>query len=260
AALAAVNHEDMHTVEKASEIIHSVITAASMPADMGDAIRARFKELGVPLVAVRSSATAEDGVTAAWAGQLNTFLNTSETDLLHKVQECWASLFTPRAIFYRFEKGMEGQHISVAVVVQKMVQADVSGVAFSVHPVTEDPNELIIEASYGLGESIVSGQVTPDSYVVSKEPRELLEKTIATKTRGLYKKEGGGNEWRDVPEAQRDVQALTDEQILALSDVVVRIEQHYGFPCDSEWALEDGTLYITQSRPITTLSARSSLL
>lgn len=254
AALGEVKHDEMHTVEEASQRIQGVIMHAKMPEDIAADITSHFKELGAEFVAVRSSATAEDSASAAWAGQLDTFLNTTEADLLEKVQECWASLFTPRAIFYRFEKELHDTRISVAVVVQKMVASEVSGIAFSVHPVTEDRNQLIIEASYGLGEAIVSGQVTPDSYVASKEPREIVDKNVAEKERGLYRKEGGGNDWKDVPADKKNEQALSDSEVLELADMVVRIEKHYGFPCDIEWAMEGGKLYITQSRPITTLS------
>jgi len=149
AILDSVNHEEIHTVENASEKIRALILAAEMPKDIAVAIKSSFKKLGAKYMAVRSSATAEDSSAAAWAGQLDSFLNTTEGKLLENVKRCWASLFTPRAIFYRFEKGLYKQKISVAVVIQKMVESEVSGIAFSVHPVTQDRNQLIIEASYG---------------------------------------------------------------------------------------------------------------
>ncbi len=256
--LHTVNHEEMHTVENASEKIQALIKSALMPKDIAQEIEAAFKELGAEWVAVRSSATAEDGASAAWAGQLDSFLNTQASDLLEKVQRCWASLFTPRAIFYRFEKDLHKQKISVAVVVQKMIESEVSGIAFSVHPVTEDRNQLIIEAGFGLGEAIVSGQVTPNSYVVEKNPRRVIDMNVSTQTRGLYRVKTGGNEWLDIPEPKASSQALTETQILNLSQMILDIENHYGFPCDIEWAMEGGVFYITQSRPITTLTARST--
>jgi phosphoenolpyruvate synthase/pyruvate phosphate dikinase len=254
AILDTVTTDEVHTVEHASEKIQALILAALMPADIADDVKKHFAELGAEFVAVRSSATAEDSAAAAWAGQLDTFLNTTEASLLENVQRCWASLFTPRAIFYRFEKGLHSTKISVAVVVQKMVNSDASGIAFSVHPVTEDYNQLIIEAGFGLGEAVVSGQVTPDSYVVTKEPREILDKNISEQSRGLYRKEGGGNEWRTIPADAAGKQVLTDEQILALAETAIGIEKHYGFPVDIEWAMEAGKMYVTQSRPITTLA------
>jgi phosphoenolpyruvate synthase/pyruvate phosphate dikinase len=149
---------------------------------------------------------------------------------------------------------MHGAHISVAVVVQKMVQSEVSGIAFSVHPVTEDYNQLIIEAGFGLGEAIVSGQVTPDSFVVEKEPRRIIDKNISYQSRALWRAKEGGNEWRELSQTEGEKPALTDEQVLELTERVLGIEKHYGFPCDIEWAYEAGQFYITQSRPITTLS------
>jgi phosphoenolpyruvate synthase/pyruvate phosphate dikinase len=256
--LHSVNHEEIHTVEAASEKIQALILAADMPKDIRREIVASFKKLGAKYVAVRSSATAEDSSAAAWAGQLDSFLNTTEAKLLENVKRCWASLFTPRAIFYRFEKKLHAQKISVAVVVQKMVESEVSGIAFSVHPVTQDRNQLIIEASYGLGEAIVSGQVTPDCYVVEKAPRRIIERTVQAKARGLYRLPKGENEWKEITGAKAEAQALSDAQILKLSELILHIERHYGFPCDIEWALEKGKFYIVQSRPITTLMEETS--
>lgn len=250
--LHGVNHEQVSSVERASEQIRGLLREAPMPEVLALQIFEAFRELGVPFVAVRSSATSEDGANAAWAGQLESFLNTSEEELLEHVKQCWSSLFTPRAIFYRQEKQLN-EHISVAVVVQAMVQSEVSGVAFSVHPISQDRNQLMIEASYGLGEAIVSGQVTPDNYVVEKEPRRILETNIHEKKRALYRS-GAGNEWSDIPADKARSQSLTRSQILTLSEVVLSIEAHYGFPCDIEWGFEAERFYIVQSRPITTLS------
>lgn len=258
AILGKVNHQDTASVERASEEIKAIILDTEMPKDIAAEIKKEFKKLGAKWVAVRSSATSEDSSTAAWAGQLDSFLNTPEDKVLENVRRCWASLFTPRAIFYRFEKGLNQTKISVAVVVQKMVQSEISGIAFSVHPVTQDRNQLIIEASYGLGEAIVSGQVTPDSYVVEKQPRSIIERTIQNKNRGLYRSAKGDNEWRDTPRTKAEQQALSDKQILELSELILHIEKHYGFPCDIEWAFEGGKFYIVQSRPITTLTDSGS--
>ncbi|HVN26194.1 MAG TPA: PEP/pyruvate-binding domain-containing protein [Candidatus Paceibacterota bacterium] len=254
AILHKIKHRNTASVERASEEIRAIIIGTEMPEDVAMEIKRNFKKLGAKFVAVRSSATAEDGSSAAWAGQLDSFLNTTGGNLLENVKRCWASLFTPRAIFYRFEKGLRAEKISVAVVVQKMVESEVSGVAFSVHPVTQDRNQLIIEASYGLGEAIVSGQVTPDSYVIEKEPRKIIERIIPKKGRGLYRLPRGENEWKDISKSKAGKQALPDKQILELSKLILRIEDQYGFPCDIEWALEKGKFYIVQSRPITTLS------
>ena len=256
AILDKVNHREIHTVEAASEKIKDLILSRKMPEDIATAISAEFTKLGAEYVAVRSSATAEDGKDHAWAGQLESYLNVKEEGVLEKVQHCWASLFTPRAIFYRFEKGLHSTKISVAVVVQKMVNSERSGIAFSVHPVTEDYNQLIIEAGFGLGEAIVSGSVTPDSYVVEKEPRNILDINVSTQDRALYRVATGGNEWRDILEPQASSQVLTSPEILSLSEIILRIENHYGFACDIEWAYEAGKFYIVQSRPITTLAPK----
>lgn len=256
AILGTVDNAAIHSVDSASEKIQNLIKYANMSVDIADEILEQFTELDSEFVAVRSSATAEDGADHAWAGQLESYLNTKKEAVLEKVQECWASLFTPRAIFYRFEKGLHETKISVAVVIQSMVNSEKSGIAFSVHPVTEDHNQLIIEAGLGLGEAIVSGSVTPDSYVVEKEPRRILDINIANQTKALYRKHDGGNEWNHLDPEQAAAQVLTETQILELSETILRIENHYGFPCDIEWAFEAGKFYIVQSRPITTLSVQ----
>lgn len=253
AILEKINHKEMEEVERASENIKEMILEAKIPKDMISEIKASYKKLDAKFVAVRSSATAEDGAEHAWAGQLDTFLNTTSKNLEENIKRCFASLFTPRAIFYRFEKGLHNSHISVAVVVQKMVQSEKSGIAFSVHPVTEDRNQMIIEASWGLGEAIVSGQVTPDSYVIEKNPRNIIDVNVADKSKGLFKSPKGGSVWKDIPSKKANKQCLSGKEILKLSDLILRIESHYNFPCDIEWAFEKGKFYITQSRPITTL-------
>ncbi len=254
AILKTVDTKAIHTVDEASEKIQSLILNAKMPIELTKDIERFHNELGADFVAVRSSATSEDSADAAWAGQLDSYLNTNKENLFSNIQKCWASLFTPRAIFYRFEKGLESKSISVAVVVQSMIQSDVSGVAFSVHPVTQDQNQLIIEASYGLGEAIVSGQVTPDSYVLSKEPSKIIDKNIFTQEKGLFSSEMGGNVWKEIPKGKAENQVLSDNQIEELAEIIISVENHYDFPCDIEWAIEDEKLFITQSRPITTIS------
>ena len=202
AALDKVNHNEVQTIETASEIIYSLIERTPIPDSISHSVVESFHELQAMYVAVRSSATAEDGTEAAWAGQLESFLNTTEETLLQNVKKCWASLFSPRAIFYRFEKNMRAEKVSVAVVVQKMVESDIAGVAFSVHPITQDKNQVLIEAGYGLGEAVVSGQITPASYVGEKNSldgksgrttRRLIDKNIQTQSRGLYRAQNGGH-------------------------------------------------------------------
>jgi len=253
AVLGSVNHKEIHIVENAAEKIKALIFAAEMPRDIAREIQKFFKNLNSKYIAVRSSATAEDSASAAWAGQLESYLNTTEVNLLENVKKCWASLFTPRAIFYRFEKDLHKQKIFVAVVVQKMVESEMSGIAFSVHPVTRDKNQLIIEACFGLGEAIVSGQVTPDSYVVEKESKKIIDVNIQKQERGLFRSSSGGNEWQDISELKASSQALTKEQIFELAEMIVKIEKYYKKPQDIEWAFAKDKFYILQSRPITTL-------
>ncbi len=253
AILKKVDHQKIHTVENASEKIQALVLKAKMPEDIKQEVKKEFQKLKAEFVAVRSSATAEDGAEAAWAGQLESYLNTTEKTLLANVQKCWASLFTPRAIFYRFEKKLHQQKISVAVVVQRMIESEVSGIAFSVHPVTQDYNQIIIEAGLGLGEAIVSGSITPDAYVIEKNPRAIIDINVSEQSRGLFRKKDGGNLWQDIPAVEGAKQKLNRKQILDLSDLIMKIENHYGFPCDIEWAYEKKKFYIVQSRPITTL-------
>jgi len=272
AALDEVDKEAMHTIENASEKIQALINNKEIPKDIADEILSGFKELDAKFVAVRSSATAEDSARAAWAGQLDTFLNTTKESLLENVRKCWASLFTPRAIFYRFEKGLHGDKISVAVVVQKMIEPGVSGIGFSVHPVTEDKNQLIIEAGFGLGEAIVSGQITPDSYVVKKKEMLIEDISVNMQRKMLVKVDTGAsgtscgsgnskkeveskveNKWQNIPIETGKKQKLTDEQIKEVATIIIKLEKHYKFPVDIEWGIEKGKLYVLQSRPITTL-------
>lgn len=257
--LSEVNPDDINSIERASNILRDVIHDTPMPNDLIEEILGAFQELDAELVAVRSSATAEDSDIASWAGELETYLNTTKGTLLDNIKKCWSSLFTPRAIFYRQEKNLIDARVSVAVVVQKMVQSEISGVAFTVHPVTEDPNQMIIEASLGLGEAIVSGAITPDSYVVVKDEMTLLDVNVGVQTKKIerlkdYKINSKDvNNWIELSEEEGSKQKLTGKQIIELAQLCKKIEEHYGFPCDIEWAFADGEFYITQSRPITTL-------
>lgn len=252
--LAHVDHKTISSVESASERIQALILEFPMPEEIEQEIYESYVAENLERVAVRSSATAEDGAEHARAGQLDSYLNTKKSDLIEKIRHCRASLFTPRAIFYRFEKELHKDHISVAVVVQKMVQSEISGIAFSVHPVTEDRNQMIIEAWFGLGEAIVSWSVTPDSYVVRKDNNHI-DITVNHQQKALYKASWWWNEWVQLWDKWNN-QILTKEQILELSKIILRIENHYGFPCDIERAYEWWAFYIVQSRPITTLGSK----
>ena len=254
AQLKKINYQDTNSVDRYSNVIRSLINNAIFPPELENKILKDFKKLKCRYVAVRSSATAEDSSTASWTGELDTFLNTTEKTLTDNIKKCWSSLFTPRAIFYRKEKKLLKTKVSVAVVVQKMIQSEISGITFTVHPVTKDRNQMIIEAGYGLGEAIVSGSITPDSYVVDKQDMSILDINIAEQERKLIQKSvAGDNKWVKIPKSEGEKQVLTGKQIIELAQICANIEKHYQFPCDIEWAFEKGKFYITQSRPITTL-------
>lgn len=253
AELNKVNYADTNSIDRYSNVIRDLISRAKFPDDLKEEITAGFKKLKTTLVAVRSSATAEDSKTASWAGELETYLNTDEKNLISNVKKCWSSLFTPRAIFYRHEKKLLKSKVSVAVVVQKMIQSDVSGICFTVHPVTQDKNQLIIEAGFGLGEAIVSGTITPDSYIVHKKEGIILDINISTQAKQIVMKPGGGSVLKSVPKSKQAKQKLTGKQIMELAEIIKKIEKHYGSPQDIEWALYKNKFYILQSRPITTL-------
>lgn len=250
--IGAVNPDDANSVESASEKIRDVMHDCGIPSDLEREIKDAFKKLKAKLAAVRSSATAEDSSIASWAGELETYLNTKEDALSEKVTRCWSSLFTPRAIFYRFEKKLGDINVKVGVVVQEMVQSEAAGVCFTVHPVTKDADQMIIEAGWGLGEAVVSGQITPDSYVIGKKEGIILDINISKQDKEL-KFSRGCNKWIKVSKTKKDKQKLSTKQIIKLSELCKKIEIHYGCPQDIEWAFEDNHFYITQSRPITTL-------
>ncbi|MCF7860295.1 hypothetical protein K9M09_01615 [Patescibacteria group bacterium] len=253
ALLKKVNYKDINSVEGFSVKIRSLIDSATVPVDLNKEIVTAFKKLKTPFVAVRSSATAEDSSSASWAGELETYLNTTDKTLLKNVKLCWSSLFTPRAVFYRHEKKMLNTKVSVAVVVQEMVESEISGVAFTVHPVTQDKRQMIIEAGYGLGEAIVSGSITPDAYVVDKNDFSIIDINVAEQERQIVKCLRRGVKWTPVAKNMQEKQKLSGQQIIALAKICANIEKHYKFPCDIEWAYVKKKFYITQSRPITTL-------
>ncbi|HLM83865.1 MAG TPA: PEP/pyruvate-binding domain-containing protein [Candidatus Bathyarchaeia archaeon] len=252
ARLAKINVQDLNSVDRASNEIMGIIYNANFPKDIEREILKEYKKLKASFVAVRSSATAEDSSVASWAGELESYLNTTKADLLENIKKCWASLFTPRAIFYRFEKGLENDKVSVAVVVQKMIQSEVSGICFTVHPITKDKNQMIIEAGYGLGEAIVGGEITPDSYVVEKDTKNILDKNISEQGT-MISRAANGNKKIPVAKKRRGLQKLSDERIKELADICFIIEKSYNYPQDIEWAFEKGKFFIVQSRPITTL-------
>ncbi|MBU1178027.1 hypothetical protein KJ903_02305 [Patescibacteria group bacterium] len=253
-ALRKVKPEDTESVEEAAEIIRHLIRQTKMDSDLQQSILTDYKKLQAEYVAVRSSATVEDSKLDSWAGELESYLDTTEDMLLDRVRDCWASLFTPRAIFYRYARQLEKKKISIAVVIQKMIESEVAGVAFSVHPITKDYNQMIIEAGWGLGESIVLGKITPDSYVVAKDEEKIVDSNVSEQTMMITRRQdGGGVEETSVPADRQNKQKLAEAEIIKLARTVKKIEKHYGSPQDIEWAYAQGKLYVVQARPITTL-------
>lgn len=259
AQLNKVDLKRTDTVDDASEVLRNLILKYQMPKDIKREILKAFENLKARYVAVRSSATAEDSKIASWAGELESYLGITKKNLIKAVQKCWASLFTPRAIFYRLEKKLDGENVSVAVVVQKLIEAEVAGVCFTVHPVTKDKNQIVIEAGYGLGEAVVGGKVTPDTYVIDKTKLKrgnlktiILDKNVNEQTIEI-KRVGNKTKEVKIPKLKAKKQCLSDKEIVKLARICQKIEKYFNFPCDIEWCFEKGKFYIVQSRPITTL-------
>jgi pyruvate,water dikinase len=253
-----------------------LIIETPLPEPVRDEIITAYRSLGVdgdgpngPFVAVRSSATAEDLPDASFAGQHETFLNITEAELLDRVKECWASLFSERAVHYRNNQGFAHDAVDIAVVVQQMVDADKSGVMFTRHPSTGD-RQMIVEAAWGLGEAVVSGTVSPDHYIIDPETATVVESTIADKKQQMVKDpETGETTIQPVPDANRTARVVTDGEIKRLVELGQLVEDHYDTPQDVEWAIlnrdeqsssdsqtqsGDGEVFMLQSRPITTIS------
>ncbi|WP_323171120.1 phosphoenolpyruvate synthase [Natrialba sp. PRR66] len=254
-----VDVEDSAALADAADRAQELILETPFPEDLREEILESYSEVGDgdAFVAVRSSATAEDLPDASFAGQQETFLNVTEENLLERVRECWASLFTQRAIYYRQEQGFDHSAVNIAVVVQQMVDAEKSGVMFTSHPSTGDPT-MIIEAAWGLGEAVVSGAVSPDNYVVSRDDRSV-EYTVAEK-KVMHEKdeETGETVENEVPQDKRNARVIDDAEIDTLVDLGERVEDHYDDPQDVEWAIADGEVFMLQSRPITTIDDESA--
>ena len=248
-----VDAEDSSELAEAAADAQQLITETPLPAPVREEILAAYDNLGENAsVAVRSSATAEDLPGASFAGQQDTYLNVTREDLLDYVRDCWASLFTQRALYYRQEQGFAHDVVDIAVVVQRMVEAEKSGVMFTSHPSTGE-SVVTVEAAWGLGEAVVSGAVTPDNYVIERETGDIREETVAEKkVMHVRDEETGETVERPVPEDRRGRRVLDDQELADLVALGEEIERYYGQPQDVEWAIDDG-IYLLQSRPITTI-------
>jgi rifampicin phosphotransferase len=244
--------DDPGALEKRSAQIRAAFLVGVMPPEVESAIREAYAEFRDVPVAVRSSATAEDLPDLSFAGQQDTYLNIlGEEEALKAVVNCWSSLWTARAIGYRLRNQIPQDEVALAVVVQEMVPSQVSGVMFTANPLTGLRTETVIDATFGLGEALVAGQVEPDHYVVDMVRNAIVGKTLGAKEVSTQSRPGGGVE--TVREDASTRQALSDEQILQLAELGSSIQTEYGFPQDVEWALADEKLYVLQSRPITSL-------
>ena len=263
------NTDSPKQFEMTSKEVRKLIESTPIPDEMQKPIRKAYNELSKEantaqaFVAVRSSATAEDLPGASFAGQQETYLNVrGEDELVSKTLKCWSSLFTPRAIFYRTEKGFRHEDVLISVGVQKMVDAKAAGVTFTINPVTGEEDQIVIEGNWGLGETVVSGEVTPDHYVVDKETLRLVDKKIAKKTvEHIRNPKTGETKKISIPEDRQEKSCLTDEEIIRIAELAKQVEEHYGSPQDIEWAIDRDlsfprNIFIVQSRPETVWSEK----
>jgi pyruvate,water dikinase len=258
--LKGLNPEDNKKLNQVSRTIKKLILETKLPKDLADEIKVAYRNLGGFPVAVRSSATAEDLPEASFAGQQATFLNTIGADnVVSATIKCYASLFEARAIYYRIINKFDHMKVGLSAVVQNMIQSDKSGILFTVDPVTENKDNIVIEAGYGLGEAIVSGSVTPDRYIVDKNTFEIIEKEINKQTWKIIHAKNGGDRHASVEAKFQEKQKITDEEIIKLAKTGKNIEDHYGKPQDTEWAIENGSIYFVQSRPITTIGNKAKV-
>jgi pyruvate,water dikinase len=262
-----IDVNNLEELEEASGNIRRIIETAPMPKHIEEAIRNAYntlaEKIGVeePLVAVRSSAVTEDLPDASFAGQQDTYLNVKGVDNVIKfIKKCWSSVFTPRAIFYRQTKGIPHERALMAVIVQKMVNARSAGVMFTINPVTGDDSVVVIESSWGLGEAVVAGKVTPDRFIVSKEDLRIVDRQINTKEIAIvYDPATGSNKVVKLPPEKANAPSLTDDEARELAEYGIAIEKHYGRAMDIEWAIDadmpfPDNIFIVQARPETVFS------
>ena len=251
--LDGIDSNNTSQLENVSTQIGMLFHNGEMPQEVSDAIKTAYAGLGNIAVAVRSSATAEDLPDASFAGQQETYLNIQgENEVLDAVKRCWVSLWTARAIAYRVKNGIKQEIVALAVVVQKLAFSDASGVMFTLNPINGRRSEMIVNAAWGLGESVVSSLVTPDTIVVDKNAERIVSYEAANKEI-MTVRTSDGTEEIPTPEQLRKKHALTRNQVMRLTQLGKKIEKYYEMPMDVEWALEKDKLYIVQARPITVL-------
>ncbi|MFC1727935.1 phosphoenolpyruvate synthase [Nanoarchaeota archaeon] len=263
--LSGLDVENTEELQKRANQVQKLIVETPIPQDIREDIIEAYEVMGthhdveaeanLPFVAIRSSATAEDLPTASFAGQQATFLNIKGmSEIVSSVRLCWASLFTARAVYYRVKNDFEHMKVFISVVVQRMVDSDKSGIMFSVNPSTNNLNEIVVEAGWGLGEAVVSGSINPDLYIVDKDSMEIKKKELKKQVWGLFRDpDTGKNVKKNISEEVEAKQVISDEQIVSLAELAKKIEEHYGSPQDIEFAVEKNKIYIVQSRAVTTI-------
>jgi pyruvate, water dikinase len=254
--LASIDWDNNQALIEMENQIRSLFDTVTMDPDLRREILACYHTLGdnTP-VAVRSSATAEDLACASFAGQQSTYLNVyGDDELIKTVMQCWSSLFTCQAIYYRHRNGFDGIFVTMAVVVQKMVNSEKAGVIFTVDPVSRNPYQAVIEGVYGLGEGIVSGTITPDHFKIDRETHEICFKFLAPKTVMYTRDCCCGICEVPVPDEWKQHPVLNETELCQLAQMADQVERHFGSPQDIEWGAEDSVFYLLQSRPITTLA------
>ncbi len=270
--LVGLNYEDTTQLQNVANAIQRLVVSIPLPEEMVEEIQDNYELLGASrksassfvrgeeeFVAVRSSATAEDLPSASFAGQQATFLNIKgKENVVNAVRACWASLFTARAIYYREKNNFDHGKVFISALVQKMVNAEKSGIMFTVNPSTNYADEIVIEAVYGLGEMIVGGEVNPNMYIVNKQTRVIKTVEVRRQEVGLFRNARGENEKREIPKATQERQVLTEKEIQELTRLGKKLEEHYGRPQDVEWAVEQGIVFIVQTRAVTTFKERTS--
>jgi pyruvate,water dikinase len=255
AALDALADGDIDGVRRLGEEVRRALQEAPIPPEITAAVATELERMGSEhAYAVRSSATAEDLPSASFAGQHDTYLNVrGDRDLIERVRACWASLFTDRAILYRAQNGFPHRSVELSVVVQRMIFPDVAGILFTADPVTGSRRTVSIDASFGLGEALVSGLVSADLYKIDKKTGAVLEARVADKLIALRPAPGGGTVRENLSDEQRKARVLSDEQARALAELGARVEAHYGSPQDIEWGIAGNEIVLLQTRPITSL-------
>lgn len=245
--------KDREKISELSQKIRQIIEDVKFPSEVITSVHRYLSEFGENhAYAVRSSATAEDLPHASFAGQHDTYLNIIGSDaILTHIRKCWSSLYTDRAIIYRMQNGFDHNQVSLSVIVQRMIFPQASGILFTADPVTSNRKVLSIDASFGLGEALVSGLVSADNYKVKED--KITDKMIAAKKLAIYALEEGGTVTQQIDPQHQTLQTLTDQQILQLAHIGRQIEAYFSYPQDIEWCLADDTFYIVQTRSITTL-------